>query len=69
MDFVAGLQPELAIITNESNPADLNKIKKKRKQKKTTLYYPIILLIMIWESDSFKKPFLSKKKINKNNFL
>ncbi len=27
MDFVAGLQPELAIITNESNPADLNKIK------------------------------------------
>ena len=24
MDFVAGLQPELAIITNGSNPADLN---------------------------------------------
>ena len=27
IDFVAGLQPELAIITNGSNPADLNKVK------------------------------------------
>src|SRR6266542_5856054 len=26
MDFVAGLQPELAIITNSSNPADLDKV-------------------------------------------
>ena len=25
MDFIAGLRPELAIITNSSNPADLDK--------------------------------------------
>ncbi len=31
MDFVAGLQPELAIITNGSNPADLDEVEKTAK--------------------------------------
>ncbi len=31
MDFVAGLQPELAIITNSSNPADLDKVEETAK--------------------------------------
>src|SRR6266542_2214553 len=31
MDFVAGLRPELAIITNSSNPADLDETKKMAK--------------------------------------
>src|SRR6266498_263999 len=31
MDFVAGLQLELAIITNSSNPVDLNEAKKTAK--------------------------------------
>jgi len=31
MDFVAGLRPELAIITNGSNPADLDEAEKTAK--------------------------------------
>ncbi len=31
MDFVAGLRPELAIITNGSNPADLDEVEKTAK--------------------------------------
>jgi len=31
MDFVAGLQPELAIITNGSNPANLDEAKETAK--------------------------------------
>src|SRR6266508_6040639 len=31
MDFIAGLRPELAIITNGSNPADLDKVKETAK--------------------------------------
>src|SRR6266540_678738 len=31
MDFVAGLRPELAIITNGSNPADLDKVEETAK--------------------------------------
>ena len=31
MDFVAGLWPELAIITNGSNPADLDEVEKTAK--------------------------------------
>src|SRR6266542_4031718 len=31
MDFVAGLRPELAIITNDSNPADLDEVEETAK--------------------------------------
>src|SRR6266511_1945816 len=31
IDFVAGLRPELAIITNGSNPADLNEVEETAK--------------------------------------
>src|SRR6266496_3645567 len=31
MDFIAGLRPELAIITNSSNPADLDEVEKTAK--------------------------------------
>jgi len=35
MDFVAGLRPELAIITNSSNTADLNKAEETAKNVKS----------------------------------
>ena len=35
MDFVAGLRPELAIITNGSNPADLDKAEETAKNVKS----------------------------------
>src|SRR6266498_2352831 len=35
MDFVAGLRPELAIITNSSNPADLDKVEETAKNVKS----------------------------------
>ncbi len=35
IDFVAGLRPELAIITNGSNPVDLDKAKKTAKNVKS----------------------------------
>ncbi len=35
MDFVAGLRPELAIITNGSNPADFNEVKETAKNVKS----------------------------------
>src|SRR6266498_2325355 len=35
MDFVAGLRPELAIITNGSNPADLDKVEEMAKNVKS----------------------------------
>ncbi len=31
MDFIVGLRPELAIITNSSNPADLDEAEKMAK--------------------------------------
>ncbi len=36
MDFVAGLRPELAIITNGSNPADLDEAEETAKNVKST---------------------------------
>src|SRR6266498_2178809 len=36
MDFVAGLRPELAIITNDSNPADLDEAEETAKNVKST---------------------------------
>src|SRR6266508_157444 len=35
MDFVVGLRPELAIITNSSNPADLNEAEETAKNVKS----------------------------------
>jgi len=35
MDFVAGLRPELAIITNGSNPADLDEVEETAKNVKS----------------------------------
>ena len=36
MDFIAGLRSELAIITNGSNPADLDKVKETAKNIEST---------------------------------
>ena len=45
-------------------------LQKKREDKRQLPHrHPTTLLTMIRESDGSKKPFLSKKKINKNNFL
>ncbi len=35
IDFIAGLQPELAIITNRSNPADLDEVEETVKNVKS----------------------------------
>ena len=35
MDFVAGLRPKLAIITNSSNPADLDEVEETAKNVKS----------------------------------
>ncbi len=36
IDFVAGLRPELAIITNDSNPADLDEAEETAKNVEST---------------------------------